>query len=240
VTYVEQQPKPCDLDDELHRHVERGDEIMNERTRDPLDVALSSLPQDVAPRRDLWMAISAQIEQTPHTDVASLSERRERKAARFADAPWMRIAAGFLLVVASSLTTYVITQRSADEKLLQAREIAEAQIRQAPAGVAVMPASFGGSEMMGAEYVRARTALDVEFQKQIATLPPVTRAKLERNLADLRRAANEISATLAEHPSHPLLQDLLVSTYQSELELLGSVTHMTVPVLNQTSKETRL
>ena len=57
---------------------------------------------------------------------------------------------------------------------------------------------------------------------------------------DLRRAANEISATLAEHPSHPLLQDLLVSTYQSELELLGSVTHMTVPVLNQTSKETRL
>jgi hypothetical protein len=176
----------------------------------------------------------------PHSDVVSLSARREKKASRFASAPWMRMAAGFLLVVASSMTTYVITQRSADEKLMQARESAEAQMRQAPAAVTVMPASFGGGEMMGAEYVQARTALDAEFQRQIASLPPVTRAKLERNLADLRRAAREISTTLAEHPNHPLLQDLLVSTYQSELELLGSVTHMTVPVLNQTSKEIRL
>lgn len=212
---------------------------MNERTRDSLDTALGSLSQDVPPGRDLWPEISAQIAQTPHSDVVSLSARREQKASRFASAPWMRMAAGFLLVVASSVTTYVITQRSADEKLMQARESAEAQMRQAPAAVTVMPASFGGGEM-GAEYVQARTALDAEFQRQIATLPPVTRAKLERNLADLRRAASEISATLAEHPSHPLLQDLLVSTYQSELELLGSVTHMTVPVLNQTSKETRL
>jgi len=213
---------------------------MNERSRDPLDVALNSLPRDVQPERDLWADISVQIAQSPdRTDVVSLSDRRAEKASRFTSAPWMRIAAAVLLVVGSSMTTYVITQRSADQKLLQARETAEAQVRQAP-NVAVMPASFGGSEVMGAEYVRARTALDAEFQRQIATLPPVTRAKLERNLADLRRAATEISATLAEHPSHPLLQDLLVSTYQSELELLGSVTHMTVPVLDQTSKEIRL
>ncbi|MFL6578853.1 MAG: hypothetical protein ACJ8MR_19670 [Povalibacter sp.] len=213
---------------------------MNERSRDPLDVALNSLPRDVQPERDLWADISVQIAQSPdRTDVVSLSDRRAEKASRFTSAPWMRIAAAVLLVVGSSMTTYVITQRSADQKLLQARQTAEAQVRQAP-NVAVMPASFGGSEVMGAEYVRARTALDAEFQRQIATLPPVTRAKLERNLADLRRAATEISATLAEHPSHPLLQDLLVSTYQSELELLGSVTHMTVPVLDQTSKEIRL
>ena len=100
-----------------------------------------------------------------------------------------------------------------------------------------MPVSFA-SQAMGAEYLRAREALDAEFQRQIATLPPVTRAKLERNLADLRRAASEISATLAEHPSHPLLQELLLSTYQSELALLGSVTDMNVPTL--TSSETRL
>jgi hypothetical protein len=91
---------------------------------------------------------------------------------------------------------------------------------------------------MGTEYMSARAALDAEFQRQIATLPPVTRARLERNLADLRRAASEISATLAEHPSHPLLQELLLSTYQSELALMGSVTDMNVPTL--TSSETRL
>lgn len=215
---------------------------MNERSRDPLDAALASLPREVQPGRDLWADISAQIAQQPveQPGVVSLAERRERKTSRFANASWLRIAAGFVLVIASSVTTYVITQHSADQKLMQAREVAETSVRQAPVAVPVMPASFGGSEVMGAKYLQARSALDAEFQRQIATLPPVTRAKLERNLADLRRAATEISTILAEHPSHPLLQDLLVSTYQSELELLGSVTHMTVPVLTQTSNETRL
>ena len=39
-------------------------------------------------------------------------------------------------------------------------------------------------------------------------------------------AAAEISATLAEHPSDPLLQDLLMSTYQSELQLLANVSEL--------------
>jgi hypothetical protein len=67
------------------------------------------------------------------------------------------------------------------------------------------------------------------FAERIKTLPPSTRAKLERNLADLRNAANEISATLAEHPSDPLLQDLLMSTYQRELQLLADVSDVTTP-----------
>ena len=40
---------------------------------------------------------------------------------------------------------------------------------------------------------------------------------------DLRHAADEISATLAEHPSDPLLQELLVSTYQRELQFMSDV-----------------
>ena len=35
-----------------------------------------------------------------------------------------------------------------------------------------------------------------------------------------------ISATLAQHPSDPLLQDLLMSTYQSELQLLANVSEL--------------
>ena len=61
----------------------------------------------------------------------------------------------------------------------------------------------------------------------MATLPPATRAKLENDLADLRRAANEIASTLAQHPSDPLLQDLLLSTYRSELKLFADVNEMT-------------
>lgn len=193
---------------------------MNSR-RDPLDTALDALPRDVQPTRDLWAGIHAEIsEPTP-------------VARRPSPATWMRLAAGFVLVVASSLTTYVITRQVAQENVLQAQLAAEMHQPAVPA----MPVSFA-TQAMGTEYMSARAALDAEFQRQIATLPPVTRARLERNLADLRRAASEISATLAEHPSHPLLQELLLSTYQSELALMGSVTEMNVPTL--TSSETRL
>lgn len=200
---------------------------MNQHPRDPLDEALASLPRDVQPGRDLWAGISAEIERS-----APASRRR-----RVTSTPFFRMAAGFLLVVASSITTYVITQQSAQQDVLQARQAAAAQLQQAPV-LAAMPASFGGQEILGKEYVEARAALDAQFQREVAALPPVTRAKLERNLADLRRAASEISATLAEHPSNPLLQELLMSTYQSELALLGSVGDMTAPTLNQA--ETRL
>ncbi|HKE96548.1 MAG TPA: hypothetical protein VKB34_19725 [Povalibacter sp.] len=204
---------------------------MNHKHSDPLDRALGSLPRDVQPERDLWSDIRAEIS-TPSAATRSASPRAAMRL-------WMSLAAGFLLIVASSVTTYVITQQAAQKKLLVAQQAAAAQLQQAPA-VAVMPASFGGQEAMSAEYLRARQALDAEFQRQIKTLPPVTRAKLERNLADLRRAASEISATLAEHPNHALLQELLLSTYQSELALLGSVTNLSVPTLTSTPSETRL
>jgi hypothetical protein len=74
--------------------------------------------------------------------------------------------------------------------------------------------------------MNARAELDKRFKERVAALPAADRAKVERNLADLRRAADEISATLAQHPSDPLLQDLLMSTYQSELQLLANVSDL--------------
>ena len=89
------------------------------------------------------------------------------------------------------------------------------------------PASFSfGSQRLGAGYMNARAELDKRFQERLASLPPAARVKVESNLADLRRAAAEISRTLAENPSDPLLQDLLISTYQSELQLLADVSEL--------------
>ena len=189
-----------------------------------------SLPREVAPSEDLWAGIRAEIEASSASFPAA-----KPATSRY----WMRLAAGFLLVIASSVTTYVIVRQSAQKEVLQAQRSAATQLQQAPS-LPAMPVSFGGREVLGKGYEQARAALDAEFKRQVATLPPVTRAKLERSLADLRRAASEISATLAEHPSNPLLQELLLSTYQSELALLGSVGEVTVPTLNQPSGETRL
>ena len=179
--------------------------------RDPLDEALASLPKDVAPQRDLWSGIRAEIEQMPIAAPASPIQSN-----------WFRLAAAVLLVLATSFVTYYVTRQS-----MQA-QVAQTAPEALPAPqVTSQPASFSfGAERLGASYVQAREELDKRFQERVASLPPATRAKLEKNLADLRRAAVEISATLAEHPSDPLLQDLLMSTYQSELQLLANVSEL--------------
>jgi hypothetical protein len=184
--------------------------------RDSLDPLLASLPREVAPERDLWQGIQAEIVKTPIlTDSAPV--------VHFSRSRWLQLAAGVLLVLATSLTTFVITRQSLQQD-------AAVQVANAPVpALNAMPASFG-PEALGAEYFQARTELNKRFEERIKTLPPSMRAKLERNLADLRQAANEISATLAEHPSDPLLQDLLMSTYQRELQMLADVSE--VPVSN--------
>jgi negative regulator of sigma E activity len=179
--------------------------------RDPLDEALASLPRDVAPERDLWSQIRAEIEKTPIAAPVSPLQSN-----------WFRLAAAVLLVLATSFVTYYVTRQSLQQPVAQTAP----EALPAPQ-VTSQPASFSfGPDRLGASYANARAELDKRFQERIASLPPVDRAKVEKNLADLRRAAAEISATLAEHPSDPLLQDLLMSTYQSELQLLANVSEL--------------
>ncbi len=189
---------------------------MSERD-DPLNELLASLPREVAPERDLWQGIQAEIAKTPIvTDSAPV--------VHFSSSRWFQLAAGVLLVLATSFTTYVITRQSFQEDA--ALQLAQEPLP-APA-LNAMPVNFG-PEVLGKDYLQARAELDKVFAERIKTLPPSTRAKLERNLADLRNAAKEISATLAEHPTDPLLQDLLMSTYQRELQLLADVSDVTTP-----------
>ena len=189
---------------------------------DPLSQMLASLPRDVPPERDLWQGIQAEIAKTPIvTDSAPV--------VHFTSSRWFQLAAGLLLVLATSLTTFVITRQSMekDPAVQVARQQPEQQVPMATAPLNAMPVSFG-PEALGADYMKARSELSAQFEARIKTLPPSTRAKLETNLADLRHAANEISKTLAEHPSDPLLQDLLMSTYQRELQLLADVSEVPV------------
>lgn len=189
---------------------------------DPLSQMLAALPKDVQPERDLWQGIQAEIGKTPIvTDSAPV--------VHFSSSRWFQMAAGIFLVLATSLTTFVITRNSVekDAAVQIARAQQQAPVPTATAPLNAMPVSFG-TEALGADYLKARSELDRRFEARMKTLPPSTRAKLERNLADLRHAANEISTTLAENPSDPLLQDLLMSTYQRELQLLADVSDMPV------------
>jgi hypothetical protein len=177
---------------------------MSEAPRDRLDELLASVPRDVRPERDLWATIQAQIDPTA---VAQPPSRRVRTM-------W-QIAASALLIVGSSVTTYLVMRAHAPQTI-------QAQVDMPAPALTAMPAKFGVQEM-GADYEKTHAALEAQFERRIATLPPLTQAKLRRNLADLRKAAHEIAQTLAQQPSNPLLQELLMSTYQSELQLLTQV-----------------
>ena len=195
---------------------------MSDERKESLDELLASVPRDVQPERDLWQGIQAEIAKTPIvTDAAPV--------VHFSSSRWFQIAAGLLLVLATSVTTFVITRQSMEQQQV-AMQIPEAVPTPA---LNAMPVSFG-PEMLGAEYLQARSELNRRFQERLKTLPPATRVKLEGNLADLRKAANEISQTLAENPSDPLLQDLLMSTYQRELQLLADVSDVPLPATART------
>lgn len=176
---------------------------MIENKYDSVDAALEALPRDVEPSRDLWPQIRAEI-------------KSEARGLRFG--MWGQVAAAAVLVLATATTTYVVTRQSI-----------RMESASLPAARDVLFDSNLDAAALGSNYMRARADLDRLFAERIASLPPATRAKLQSNLADLRRAADEIAATLAEHPSDSLLQELLRSTQRRELALLADVGRMSIP-----------
>lgn len=197
---------------------------MTESTRldDRLDAELAALSRDVPPGRDLWPDIEARIVPAP-ADRHTASDPWWRSG-------WGQLAAAVVLVAVTAIVTYQLTRPAAapdDAQVAQAIGLDFPIVSTPPA----TPASFGQGPVLGAEYVEARAALARTFEERLVNLPPATRSKVERNLADIRRASAELAAALDEHPANPLLQDLLVSTYQEELALFAQINQVTAPTM---------
>lgn len=177
-----------------------------------LDAQLRGLSRTVEPDRDLWPDIEARLEPR-----AATGPRRRTWA-------W-QAAAAVLLVAASSLLTATLLDRHRGTGKIAAvpTKVAPA----ATAGVEAMPAAFGPGARLDPEYLAARRQLTAMLEARMATLPESTRAKLQVNLGELRRAAVEINAALDEQPGDPLLEELLLKTYQDELAVLANVSQLT-------------
>mgnify|MGYP001027618544 CR=1 FL=1 len=183
---------------------------MNE-PHDPLDRLLAELPRSVEPSRDLWRDIEAEIAADKPRAGGALHTQR-----------WFQLAAALVLVVTSSVMTFFVMRTSTQEQIARARQEVAEQMQP------VLPTTPVRFDSLGLDkrYEQLRAELDAEYSKHIQYLPPMARAKVERDIAELRRSADEIAATLAQYPSDPLLQDLLVSTYQREMQVLSEVNSM--------------
>ena len=167
-----------------------------------LDTALARLPKAIEPSRDLWPAIEAGLE--------------SRTARPRQNWGWLA-AAGVLVAIGSSLITATLLREGRPEPAQVAAAVGEAP---------VVPAAFGPGGRMGPGYLATRRVLLRELEARIDRLPPEAQKSLERNLAELHRASAEINAALALKPGDPLLEELLLNTYQDELAVLASVNQL--------------
>jgi hypothetical protein len=138
----------------------------------------------------------------PQRDLwPAIEARLDSTSSRRRPAWAWQAAAAVVLVAASSLITASLLRRG-DSPTAQAT---------APA-VPVVRAAFGQPSGLGAGYESARQDLAMD---------------LLANLAEMRRAADEINAALARQPGDPLLEELLMNTYQDELGVIASVNQLT-------------
>ena len=166
----------------------------------PLRSALRRLPQSVEPDRDLWAGIHAQISaQKP----ASTMVRTGANGVRWA------VAASLVGLAVGVLVT--LSLRPSRAPVLA--QLPPVTTLSTQPGISFVPASTDA----------VRRKLRAEVAAQMANLPPATRQKVESNLQLIKNAVADIQSALAKDPGNSLLQDLLVTTYQNELDTLANV-----------------
>jgi hypothetical protein len=101
-------------------------------------------------------------------------------------------------------------------------------------------AAFGPGQALGPGYDAARRDLLGTLSARIDRLPPDARRQLEKNLAEIRLASAEINAALQLSPGDPLLEELLINTYQDELAVLANVNQLTGANGAATNDSTRI
>lgn len=174
-------------------------------TDDKLMRAARGLATEIAPERDLW------------PDIAEAISRPRKK--RWST-PLAQAAAAVMLIGASSLFTYVAVKYDAGN--------APPQVVQTvvPEGLNFERAAFGGQDTLASVYGRAGGTIGLDLDRELASLSPEAREDVQRNLAVIRLAIDDIAAALEKEPGNKFLQELLIETYSNQLALMSRIGSM--------------
>ena len=182
---------------------------MNE-TDDKLAMAARGLATEITPERDLW----------PGIEEAINAPKRSHWTPMLAQA-----AAVVLLVGASSMITYVVV------KYDDANTPPQTIVQVAPSNLVFEQAAFGPDHTLESLYGRAGGNVQSNLERELKNLSPEARQDINRNLAVIRQAIDEISAALEKEPNNVFLQELLVEAYGNELAVMNRVGNMTQRVM---------
>ena len=92
-------------------------------------------------------------------------------------------------------------------------------------------AAFGANYTLGPGYQDAHADLASKLDEELAKLSPEERDDVERTLAVIREAINDINVALAADPDNAYLQELLQKTYREELTVMRRVGGLTRNVM---------
>ena len=195
--------------------------------------SLGELSRNVAPPRDLWPSIAAQISANT-SDAPPSSERRRLRPTGM---QWAALAAVVsALAVGIWLGRSVLpAEPSAKESLALSRPAIEglptgSQATGSPANGAIAngapavdPNSLPASFVTDPRYTMQRAALIRGLEAELKTLPPDTQQKVATSLATIRTSIQELQDAIGRDPANALLQELLVNSYQDEMRVLTAV-----------------
>jgi hypothetical protein len=165
--------------------------------------SLRDLPREIAPPRDLWKGIEAEITAPRQTPVKAPSHRlRYLATAAVIVALAVGVWIGRVMLPVSSGVTPAVTAANVpvDE-----------------------PGAFHAAYVMGPKYINQRAQLVKDLETRLAQLPPESRTKVLSSLQAINDSKRDLERELGKDPSNALLQELLVNTYQDEMRVLTAV-----------------
>jgi hypothetical protein len=177
--------------------------------------SLRDLPLDIAPPRDLWQGIEAQLGQHAR---ASGGRDGVEPARRFGRAARMRVFAAAVMIVALAVGIWI------GRAVLPLPGKPPADVGQTASNLSPEePGAWHAAYVMDSKYTRERAQLVRGLEARLAALPPESRAKVMSSLKAINDSKRDLEAELGKDPSNALLQELLVNTYQDEMRVLTAV-----------------
>ena len=174
---------------------------------------LGELARDIPPPHDGWPALEAKLRESGMPQPAIGAE--QAVPARHWRPRTVQIAA------LAAVFAAVVVGISIDHWILSPPAPAP-QVTSVP-GIGAADRATPVAYVTDPRYLHERAELLRTLNARLAKLPPSSRKKVLDSLATIEQSMHNIQQALGREPGNALLQELLIDTYQNEMQLLSTV-----------------